>query len=58
MKSLDNFPNVDRAYNEFINLFRDKLDKVCPLDKIKTVHKVEQKPWITSTLKKLYKKEK
>ena len=39
------------AYNDFIDLFRDKLDKVCPIDKIKTVHKVEQKLWITSTLK-------
>ena len=39
------------AYNEFIDLFRDKLDKVYPIDKIKTVHKVEQKPWINSTLK-------
>ena len=42
---------------EFIDLFEDKLDKVCPLVKIKNVQNEEQKPWITSTLKKLYEKE-
>ena len=28
-----NCANVDRAYNEFIDLFRDKLDKVCSQNK-------------------------
>ena len=36
-----NCSNVDRAYNGFIDLFKDKLDNVCPLVKIKTVHKIE-----------------
>ena len=47
---------VDMAYDNFIDLFRMKINKICPLTKVKIINKKDKKPWITWTLKNCIRK--